>query len=172
MLMQKPEIIDNALAPMEFEALHTIIGGLNFPWYWNPRLNEFQKLNTTKDQKLNHCFLNHNFNIFNHDVAAPYDKIFKPLLKLLKINVLIRVHSNMYHCTPTLEEHTDHKDQHFPCQAALLYLNTCDGSTLIYQKHRVKSVANRLVKFRGDCFHHSTSCTDQNRRLVINVNYI
>jgi len=170
--MQKPEIIDNALTPMEFEVLNSVLGKGSFPWFWNARLNEYQKLNKTKDQKLNHCFLNHNFNIFNNHVGVPYDQIFIPLLKLLKIKVLIRVHTNMYVCTPKLEEHTDHRDQHFPCQAALLYLNTCDGSTLIYQKHRVKSVANRLVKFRGDCLHHSTSCTDQKRRLVVNVNYI
>ena len=71
-----------------------------------------------------------------------------------------------------IEEHTDHRDQKFPCRVAILYLNTCNGSTVIKKKHRVMSVANRLVKFKGDWLHHSTSCTDKKRRLVLNVNYI
>jgi hypothetical protein len=167
--MQKPEIIENALTPIEFEAIRAIIDSFNFPWHWFPRLNSYQKL---KNEKLNHSYLYHNFNIYNNNVAAPYDQIFIPLLKFLKVKVLIRMHANMYMHTSKIEEHTDHKDQGFPCQAAILYLNTCNGSTVIKKEHRVMSVANRLVKFRGDWLHHSTSSTNQKRRLVLNINYI
>jgi len=167
--MKKPEIIENALTPIEFEAIHGILGNFSFPWHWLPRLNTYQKL---KNEKLNHSYLYNNFNIYNNNAAAPYDRIFIPLLKLLKVKVLIRMHANMYMHTAKIEEHTDHTDQKFPCQAAILYLNTCNGSTVIKKEHRVMSVANRLVKFRADWLHHSTSCTDQKRRLVFNINYI
>lgn len=166
--MRDPEIIDNVLTPIHFEAIKNIIGGEHFEWFWNPRLNTYQQT----DDNLNHCFLNHIFNIYNNSVSAPYAQIFIPLFKVLKVQVLVRMHANMYMRTEKIEEHADHKDQLFPCKAAILYLNTCDGSTVINKKHRVKSVANRIVKFRGDCLHHSTSCTNDKRRLVLNINYI
>ena len=167
--MQKPKIIDNALPAIEFEAIRSAVSSGNFPWFWSPRLNAYQK---DDYKKVNHFYMYHNFNIYNNNAAPPYNQIFVPLLKLLKPKVLIRIHTNMYSYSPKLEEHADHKDQKFPCDAALLYLNTCNGSTVINKKYRVESVANRLVKFRAHWWHHSTNCTDQKRRLIVNVNYI
>ena len=38
-------------------------------------------------------------------------------------------------------------------------------------KKKVKSVANRLLKFDNIMNHSGTTCTDENQRVVININY-
>ena len=82
--MLKPEIIENALAPMELEAdSKPWWDGFNFPWHLESTVKfSYQKLDK---EKLNHCYVFHNFNLYNNNAAAPYDRIFIPLLKRLKV---------------------------------------------------------------------------------------
>ena len=59
-------------------------------------------------------------------------------------------------------------------QTAILYLNTNNGYTKFQQNglQDVHSVANRLVTFYGGLKHAGASCTDENTRIVLNINYI
>ena len=54
---------------------------------------------------------------------------------------------------------------------SIFYINTNNGGTQFSDGTRVKSVANRLVKFDCSQEHASVSCTDEDRRVLINVNY-
>ena len=59
-------------------------------------------------------------------------------------------------------------------QTAIFYLNTNNGYTKFQDNtiQDVNSVANRLITFDGSLQHAGCSCTDQNVRVVLNINYI
>ena len=50
-------------------------------------------------------------------------------------------------------------------------MNSNNGYTYFENKEKVKSVANRLLKFDNIMKHSGTTCTDENQRVVININY-
>ena len=57
--------------------------------------------------------------------------------------------------------------------------NSCDGFTILEHSTRdpekrvtISSIENRLLLFKADTPHRSTSCTDQKFRMNININYI
>ena len=60
----------------------------------------------------------------------------------------------------------------YDSKTAILYLNTNNGYTEFENGQRVESVANRLVVFDSALKHTGTTCTDQKRRIVLNLNYI
>jgi hypothetical protein len=50
-------------------------------------------------------------------------------------------------------------------------MNTNNGYTYFEDGTKAKSVANRLIKFDNVMYHSGTTCTDENQRVVININY-
>ena len=50
-------------------------------------------------------------------------------------------------------------------------MNSNNGYTYFEDGKKVKSVANRLLKFDNIKYHSGTTCTDKNQRVVININY-
>ena len=57
-------------------------------------------------------------------------------------------------------------------KSAILYINTNNGLTVLEDGTECESVANRLLLFDASKPHHSTTCTDQKRRVNINMNYM
>ena len=55
---------------------------------------------------------------------------------------------------------------------SILYINTNNGWTVIKGYGKVESVANRMVIFDSNLQHSGVTCTDKNRRVVINFNYV
>ena len=55
---------------------------------------------------------------------------------------------------------------------SILYLNTNNGWTAIKGYGKVENVANRMVIFDSNLQHSGVTCTDKNRRVVINFNYV
>ena len=56
--------------------------------------------------------------------------------------------------------------------AAIFYVNTNNGLTVLDNGTEVESVSNRLLLFNGASMDHSTSCTDKKRRVNINFNFM
>ena len=54
----------------------------------------------------------------------------------------------------------------------IFYLNSNNGSTVFKSGEEVQSQANRLVLFDSQLEHSGTSCTDERRRVVLNINYV
>ena len=54
----------------------------------------------------------------------------------------------------------------------IFYVNNNDGYTLLEDGTKIESVANRFVSFSAETNHSGTSCTNTNRRVVLNLNYI
>ena len=56
-------------------------------------------------------------------------------------------------------------------KGAILYLNTNDGYTCFEDGNKIKSIENRFVAFDSSLKHSGTTCTDEPRRIVLNINY-
>ena len=69
-----------------------------------------------------------------------------------------------------LVEYNKHTDQKFKCKAAIYYVNSNDGYTIIGNQ-KIESKANRIVFFDADQQHSGTNSTDCKNRMVINFNY-
>ena len=82
-----------------------------------------------------------------------------------------RIKANLAPRTVFHKESAWHIDS-FPCSTtAILYMNTNNGWTEFKKRGRVKSVANRAVIFDSNLEHRGVTCTDANRRVLINFNY-
>jgi hypothetical protein len=109
---------------------------------------------------------------YDNQPCSNYYELLEPIFKKLDVHSLVKVRGNLYPRSETLIKHELHRDQEFECKSALLMLNTCDGYTYLQEDERkVSSVANRLVHFNSYYLHHSTTTTDANARLTININY-
>ena len=103
--------------------------------------------------------------------SSLYD-LFIPLIDKLGVDALIRLRANNYPHTPRKIQHGFHVDHNYPHKTAILYVNTNNGSTVMKDGKKIKSVENRVVMFNGEIEHCSTTCTDNRCRIVVNVNYI
>jgi hypothetical protein len=65
-----------------------------------------------------------------------------------------------------------HTDLELNQRTAIFYLNTNNGYTLFEDGTKVDSIENTLLIFHGHRKHSGVSCTDQKRRIVLNINYI
>ena len=160
------EVVDNFLDMDDFTNLKNTMEGLYFPWYWNPRTTSYD--NTPQ--------MIHNF-IYNDKVNSSYLDLLKEskLFEKLGLAYIARCKANLNY--KTIENnvgsfHTDFSDDSMNgITTSILYINTNNGGTQFSDGTRVKSVANRLVKFDCSQKHASVSCTDEDRRVLINVNY-
>ena len=68
--------------------------------------------------------------------------------------------------------HTDYEDDRKnDMTTSILYINTNNGGTKFEDGTFVNSVSNRMVIFDCSLKHAPVSCTDNNRRIVVNINY-
>ena len=141
------EVIDNFLEKQDFESIKNLIMGPYFPWYY--RDGVVKKENDKKDQfQFSHLFYTDNL------PTSPLFNELSPIL--LKINAisLLRVNANLNQRT------------------AVFYLNTNNGYTLFEDGTKIESVENRFVSFKTSILHTGSTCTNSNRRVLINFNYI
>ena len=178
----KTQIIDNALDSKEFEEIEEVLMSHQFPWFWNevvayePADNSYEKTIAALDRTYNNvdrnkCYFTHEF-YNNHVPISEAFNLIRPLIKRLNPRSLMRVKANSYTGTKELIHHDNHIDFSFEHKGAILYLNTNDGLTVLEDGTECESVANRLLLFDASRPHHSTTCTDQKRRVNINVNFI
>jgi hypothetical protein len=167
--INKYKIIDNFLEKNNFLELKNILESNTFPWYFQKLINQYHNLNDTT------CYFTHkifedkiNSNIINN-------RVIQIILNKLKIKKLIRIKCNLYMGTNILEIHKPHIDYDFKHKAAILYINTNNGSTILdsdYKSIYIKSIENRMLFFEGHKNHSSTSTTDSKCRININFNYL
>ena len=105
-------------------------------------------------------------------ITIPEMPDIKPLLESLKTSAIIKIKVNLTTKTPTIIEHGFHIDHFFPkAKTAILYLNTCDGYTVL-QDRKVESIENRALFFDSSVPHSSTTCTNATARFNMNINYM
>jgi len=161
------KIIDDFLDQDEFEIIHKYLTADDFPWYLS---NSITKNKYGLDQfQFSHLFF---------DISKPYlqnySNFLTPLFNKLQAKYILRVKANLRPRTSQGVLSDFHTDLDLNQQTAIFYLNTNNGYTKFQQNDYddCPSVANRLLTFYGALKHAGCSCTDQNTRIVLNINYI
>ena len=124
-------------------------------------------------------FFSHIFYQDMKPVSPIYDQAIHSILKNLGAGLVYNVRGNLYYNTGKKDKSARHIDVEYDGvvgKTSILYINTNNGGTKLYQKGKksvfVNSVANRLVTFDSDTEHEAVWQTDTKTRIVINFNYI
>jgi hypothetical protein len=156
------KVIDDYLPSEQHTSLKNLMESDNFPWFFNKgKVFETDKL---FDYQFLHIFYNEN------KINSNYFDLLNPLIKELKPLSLIRIKANLNPITNKLVVSDEHTDQAFKCKAAIYYVNSNNGYTMIGDK-KIDSKENRIVLFNANEKHYGTNSTNCNNRMVINFNY-
>ena len=163
------KVVDNYLSKPDFDALAKIMMKWELPWFYQPGINEYHV--NSLDCYHTHLF----FKNFKEDGSimgySKYANILEPILKKLNPRSLIRIKANLYTNTPEVMQHKHHTDYNYKHKGAIFYVNTNNGFTILENKIKIKSIANRMLFFDAHKPHASTSTSDQKIRVNINLNY-
>jgi hypothetical protein len=164
------EVIDNFLGEKEFSDIKSILMSPEMGWFHQSDVVS----NTDKgalDTYFIHTFFS-NFYGWPRGVMSELYPLCASLIEKLDVEVLIRLRANNYPHTPTKVQHGFHVDCNYPHEAAIFYVNTNNGLTILEGGQEIKSIENRVAIFDGKTKHCSTTCTDERARINIVVNYI
>lgn len=164
------EIIDDFIDKSQLAEIKKLMESVDFPWYYSKHKTGPDRLSTDPnyDFQFTHTF---------YDTFSPTSKylmILDPIIGKMNPMALIRVKANLTTRTPkrvTYGFHRDYEVKNPSFLTAVFYINTNDGATVFEDGTEVESIENRLVVFNPYLKHAGTSCTDQNNRLVLNINY-
>jgi|TARA_R110000823_G_scaffold199783_4_gene330862 hypothetical protein len=142
----------------------------NFPWYFSLNVGNPNKDKDIKKDVYHSYFIH---SLYNNGITDSHHiKVLEPLFNKLKVKRLTRAKVNLFLPTSKLHYFDTHIDSTLPGnRAAILYINSCDGGTFMEEKTLIKSKRNRLLKFKSNIPHCSTSCTNSRYRMLININY-
>ncbi len=164
------KIIDDFLPSKQFERIRDNLMADSFPWYWNA----YQVFEGDGKPQLVHGFMQ------DTKIESIWFKLFQEsdCIKLWDKNgvTFFRVKANLNNKTPEHimgEWHTDFRDKKTmkDMQTAIFYINTNNGYTAFKNGDKVESVANRMVMFDCSTEHAAVTCTDEDRRVVVNFNF-
>tara|TARA_B100001063_G_C16510476_1_gene426541 strand:+ start:74 stop:577 length:504 start_codon:yes stop_codon:yes gene_type:complete len=165
------EFYDDFLNDDEFSEIQNIVLE-EIPWFWCTVLSD-EDFNSKTDLKNNFQFY-HSLYYNNTPDSRFYDK-FYPIIKRLNIRSLIKMKLNLNPMTEEIVEHGMHVDNPYQdSKTAIFYLNTNNGYTRLLDGDDeviVYSVENRIVSFDTQTRHTGSTCTDESRRIVLNINY-
>ena len=184
------KILDNFLDDEEFIKIESIffkqsenrpylseeLDEKDFPWYFRNSTSYSPRQEENLDTITNYQFV-HTF-YASHQCLSPYYDDLTIIFDKLGMKSLLRCKANMQMRTEKIVERQLHQDRPNGCDPdkdpytiAVYYLNTNDGYTKFEDGRKVESVANRMAIFSPKLKHASTTCTNQKRRLVLNMNY-
>lgn len=157
------DIIDDYLDKELFGRIQKfVLGDQNIPWYLQ---NDISGNGDDSMAYFTHVFYG------NHSIRSDhFGFVIEPITFMMGSKALIRVKGNLYPRTDNLVYHKPHTDYEYSHKAAIFYLNTNNGYTIIGDK-KIESVENRLLRFDASVEHSSTNCTDVPYRANINFNY-
>ena len=164
------KVYDNYIDPIYFAKLQKEMMSERFTWTYTdqiiskePRENNFQFV---------HLFFNMSF-----FVSDKIDLI-RPIIDQLGAVAIHRIKANCNLRTEQIKEagfHTDISESRMiesEPMVAILYINSNDGYTIFEDGTKINSLANRVCIFPYWMRHSGTNCTNTNRRIVININYV
>jgi len=163
------EVYDDFLSEYQFKKFDAqILNNSYFPWYYS---NGVVEENDGRYQ-----FTHVVFDVLRGGTTSDFFPIFESILEKLNVKKLHRVKLNLNPSTFFHRGggwHVDYAaDDPFPhTKTAVFYLNTNNGWTSFKKGGRVKSKSNRIVIFDSSLKHQGVTCTDNNRRVIVNFNY-
>jgi len=160
-------IIDNFLSDDDFELTQHFFLGTDIDWKFNNCI-------VSSERGIDQYQFIHELCNVQFPFDSNYSNFIQPLLTKLNARFIFRLKANLRPRTNQIVHSNYHIDMDLNQQTAIFYLNTNDGYTRFKDPSipDVQSVANRLVTFDGSLQHCGTSCTDQNVRVLLNINYI
>ena len=162
------KILDDFLPIQQFQSFQQLFFDKDFPWFYNDSLANLVR---GQDQfQLTHSF----FDIRHPFKCTPSKSksLLLPLLTKLSPKYILRIKANLRPRTSNPVLSPFHTDTDIPHTTAIFYINSNNGYTLFKDDSKVFSKANRLLLFDSSLEHSGASCTDQNDRIVLNINYI
>tara|TARA_Y100001973_G_scaffold10637_1_gene14436 strand:- start:3350 stop:4237 length:888 start_codon:yes stop_codon:yes gene_type:complete len=154
------DVIDNLLDQADYNNLSSAVLDQGFPWYFSA-----SKVEDNYPQFV-HTF------VYNSAVTSDYIKYLDPIFKKLNAKRLFRVKLNYTSKTSKIINYAFHQDVNIACKTAVYYINTNNGYTRIKDGKDIESKANRIAIFNSSLEHAGSSCTDENYRIILNINYL
>ena len=169
----KYKVQKNFLDQTFFDHFQKFIFSKTMDWHWE----EHQvciTLDLKSSEQNDRSFFSHTF-FQDYEPRSPhYAHFIAPILQGLKCKMVSVVRANCL--IKDSKPHTSnfHSDTDYPCNTAILYMNTNNGYTLLGEKEKIKitSEENKIVVFDSLTKHCAVSQTDRERRIVVNFNYI
>ena len=160
-------IIDNFLSDDDFELTQHFFLGTDIDWKFNNCI-------VSSERGIDQYQFIHELCNVQFPFDSNYSNFIQPLLTKLNARFIFRLKANLRPRTNQIVHSNYHIDMDLNQQTAIFYLNTNNGYTKFQDNtlQDVPSVANRLLTFNGSLKHCGASCTDQNTRIVLNINYI
>ena len=164
------KIIDNFLSEDNFKTIQHFFLSTDLPWFWSTGISG-------NEQGIQYYQFVHKFfdtkNPFQNCQSVKYSGFLQPILNKLSPAYIYRIKANLRPHTSSHIISEWHTDMKLNQKTAIFYINTNNGYTLFKDDDmRVYSLANRLCVFDGHTEHAGASCTNESRRIVLNINYI
>ena len=165
-------INDNFLDIESFHKIQTKLLSEDIHWFYHNYTDNIYQDN-------NQFYFGHYFYELNR-WTSPFAEILEPLLLLIKPVCIHSIRANLMARTNEIAESDFHSDlkEFIPDEdrlsqwtTAIFYINTNNGYTKLSDGTIVESKSNRLLTMSSNIEHLGTTCTDQKRRVVINLNY-
>ena len=156
-------IYKNYLSEKTFLKIKQEIMSNYFPWFFQ---NEVL-VGDDKHFQFTYTFLNKK----GMNCSPEIMNIINPILKKIKYKKLNKVKANLLTRTNKITEQGMHIDQP-QGTTGIFYINNCNAYTKFETGEKIKSEENKYVEFNSTIEHTGSSCTNQNRRIVINFNYV
>jgi hypothetical protein len=162
------KIIDNFLPKEDFEKLKTLLFSGDFPWFYVESLITNEQGQGTEEGFFQHSLYNR-----SRPTSDFYYEYAYPILKKLNSMAIIQIRANLLLNKERQYFSGFHIDNDFKCKTAVLYINTCNGYTILDPelKLKIKCEENKMLIFDSNIQHSIASQTDVKRRIVLNFNY-
>jgi hypothetical protein len=177
----KFQVFDDIIPKENQDAIENTLLSSYFPWYYNngtvdeESISDHKKLNPTfkVDFQLTHRIVwqgqieSDFFHVINDELLAPLEYDGRHVRRV-KCNMQV---NNNYEVKET-GPHVDIDEPHY---VGLYYVSDSDGDTVLYNDDmtkmaRVSPKKGRMVFFRGDIMHTSSTPKEYRLRPVININ--
>jgi len=157
------KITKNFLPTDQYKNLKDFIFSVDFMWHFNEKTVSHD---INSEPQFIHSFYS------DYYFKSPFSNILEPFIKKINPKAIFRIKTNLNYRTHKIIEtgfHNDIDDLRF--KSALLFLNKCNGYCKIDNK-KIFSEDNKLVIFDSNKQHTGSTCTDEKRRVVLNMIYI
>ena len=153
---------NNFLDRSQFDSLRSTVCGHDFPW-------RMRKNMTSETEENGGIWFVHTF-YYNREARSPfYNDHIIPILDKLNASAIIEARANLY-LSKLFERSDSHIDYPHRCKTGILYLNDCNGGTIINDTF-IEAKANRFVEFDTSQHHYGVTSSNADARYIINMNY-
>ena len=177
MTKENIKIEDNFLEQEVFDGMRNIMTGKDFPWFFRERYYAMGKSQNVPVDELDNFQFTHAF-YDSHAPQSHYMNQVDCILKLLQPVAILKIRANLLTRLPNIVGNSFHTDimdlseeKQKQFKTSIFYVNTNNGYTVFEDDTKVESVANRMLTFPANMKHTGTSCTDKQKRIIINFNY-